>query len=240
MRTLVIGDIHGRYEALLEVLKKSKFDKEKDRLICLGDIVDGGYDTFKVVEELLTINNFTLVLGNHDHWFMEHISWGFCSELWIQQGGKNTVESYGGKVIGYNGIMDDANLDTSDLNIPVTHQDLFNKGKYFHKETINGKKMLFVHGGFNIEKPIEKQTAQYVMWDRDLFKVHALKGNIDGYDDIFVGHTATDTVIEGTMTPLTRNNVTLLDTGAGWIGKLTIMDVETREYWQSSIQVPAR
>jgi hypothetical protein len=26
-----------------------------------------------------------------------------------------------------------------------------------------------------------------------------------------------------------------MDTGAGWTGKLTIMDVQTKEYWQSEL-----
>lgn len=30
-----------------------------------------------------------------------------------------------------------------------------------------------------------------------------------------------------------RCNVWNIDTGAGWSGKLTIMDIDTKEYWQS-------
>ena len=40
-RTFTIGDLHGRVEALKEVLQKSNFDYEHDTLIVLGDIVDG-------------------------------------------------------------------------------------------------------------------------------------------------------------------------------------------------------
>jgi serine/threonine protein phosphatase 1 len=36
-----------------------------------------------------------------------------------------------------------------------------------------------------------------------------------------------------TLEPLHVCNVWDLDTGAGWSGKLTIMDIETKEYWQS-------
>jgi predicted phosphodiesterase len=43
MRRFVIGDIHGRVQALKEVLEKCSFDKKKDRLIVLGDVVDGDY-----------------------------------------------------------------------------------------------------------------------------------------------------------------------------------------------------
>ena len=39
MRRLVIGDIHGQFERMLEVLKLSSFDPEKDMLFPLGTSV---------------------------------------------------------------------------------------------------------------------------------------------------------------------------------------------------------
>lgn len=41
MRKFVIGDIHGGYKALIEVLVASSFNKEEDQLIVLGDVADG-------------------------------------------------------------------------------------------------------------------------------------------------------------------------------------------------------
>ena len=41
MRTFVMGDIHGAYNALLQCLKRSGFDYENDQLIQLGDVADG-------------------------------------------------------------------------------------------------------------------------------------------------------------------------------------------------------
>ncbi len=62
MRRFVLGDVHGRILALKEVLKKSKFDYKKDKLIILGDVVDGGYNTYMVIEELLKIKNKILTI----------------------------------------------------------------------------------------------------------------------------------------------------------------------------------
>ena len=74
-RTLVIGDIHGNLEALLGALKNANFDISKDRIICMGDYVDGWNDSFEVVRTLLEIKNNSkfenvFLLGNHDQWFM--------------------------------------------------------------------------------------------------------------------------------------------------------------------------
>ena len=32
---------------------------------------------------------------------------------------------------------------------------------------------------------------------------------------------------------MNRCNVWNLDTGGGWLGKLTIMDIDTKQFWQS-------
>lgn len=82
-KKFVIGDIHGRYNALKEVLKKSKFNCKKDKLIILGDIVDGGYNSYMVVGELLKIKNKVFIMGNHDEWFMNHIKTGWAGDIWL-------------------------------------------------------------------------------------------------------------------------------------------------------------
>ena len=40
MRRLVVGDIHGGYKALMQVLERANFD-QNDMLITLGDLCDG-------------------------------------------------------------------------------------------------------------------------------------------------------------------------------------------------------
>ena len=73
MRTFCVGDIHGNYKALEQVLERSNFDFKKDRLISLGDIYDGHSEGPECVELLMKVKNFIWVLGNHDEfvrrWF---------------------------------------------------------------------------------------------------------------------------------------------------------------------------
>jgi serine/threonine protein phosphatase 1 len=40
MKTFVIGDIHGGYRALIQVLDRAGFDYDNDTLISLGDVAD--------------------------------------------------------------------------------------------------------------------------------------------------------------------------------------------------------
>jgi serine/threonine protein phosphatase 1 len=51
------------------------------------------------------------------------------------------------------------------------------------------------------------------------------------YKHIFIGHTST--TFAGSYQPLTIDKLTNLDTGAGGGGYLSIMDVDTHEYFQS-------
>ena len=82
------------------------------------------------------------------------------------------------------------------------------------------------------------------MWDRRLVesaRQKSLQGRdikYAGYDNIFVGHTTTE-VFKKKGVPITEPlhmcNVWMIDTGAGWNGKLTIMDINTKKYWQSDL-----
>ena len=98
---------------------------------------------------------------------------------------------------------------------------------------------LFVHGGYNPSQPIEHQHIDTLTWDRKLFMNASQQHEYDAsykfgiYDEIFIGHTTTQSI--DSDLPLHMCNVWALDTGAGWTGKLTLMNVETHEYWQSDL-----
>ena len=116
MRRLVIGDIHGRVEALKQCLERSSFDFDNDKLIVIGDVCDGGYNTYEVIEELLKIKNLVFVRGNHDQWFINSFSGAYDNILWLDQGGNATIKSY----------------DTE--YIPLDHQKFFNNSIPYHEE----------------------------------------------------------------------------------------------------------
>ena len=97
MKTFVIGDIHGTHKALVQCLKRSGFDRARDRLIVLGDVCDGYPDVKQCFDELLKVKNLDLILGNHDFWAREWATRGIKEDVWLTQGGDNTVASYGEK-----------------------------------------------------------------------------------------------------------------------------------------------
>src|SRR5690606_34883114 len=64
-RTIVVGDIHGCIDELKELLNKISYNKNNDRLILLGDLIDRGPNSVGTVE-FARKNNIESVLGNHE------------------------------------------------------------------------------------------------------------------------------------------------------------------------------
>jgi len=273
MKRYVIGDIHGRHQELKKLLEKCNFSYDKDMLIVLGDVVDGGFYTNKVIDELMKIKNLVFVIGNHDQFFINYNFKGRLPPEWLNQGGANTLNSYGGRVIPGTFVNDvPVMVDVNGVKVPEKHIKFFSQGLYYF--TLDN--MIFVHGGFDPNRPITEQSIHTLTWDRDLIK-YADKNNIPKYNKVFIAHTTTqhivrdminyrcrdcghewhhkfefrdyvikcikcesDNVFEslGSTQPVKINNLYCLDTGAGWSGRLTIMDIDSEEFWQSKLQEP--
>lgn len=218
-RTLVIGDIHGRVKALRQVLSLAEANPKTDELVVLGDVADGDVTVRECFDELLKFNNLTLIRGNHDQWLLNWIESGVQPSIWFNQGGQHTLMSYGFKV----------------KNVPESHKNLLKNSRFFY---VNRDK-LFVHGGLTPGLPMEQQDSETLMWNRSIID-YASNQPIPHWKKVFIGHTTTQ-FIGGAVTittPLLLNNLVCLDTGAGWNGKLTLMDIDTFQFWQSDVQTP--
>lgn len=222
-RIFTLGDIHGELNKLKSCLEKVNFDYDNDVLIQLGDIVDRGPDSYGCVEELLKIKNLIAIQGNHDEVWFNYFANDQLNHLW-KEGGLQTYESY--KKAGKE---------------PMVHFDFFNSQlKYY----IDDERRYFVHGGFNRHHAIDEQpNATVYTWDRDLWMAalsyESMRNNKYSFKiygkpkEIFIGHTPT--TLWGSKIPLQAANIHNIDTGCGKgeEGLLTIMNVETKEFWQS-------
>jgi serine/threonine protein phosphatase 1 len=209
-RTFVIGDIHGAYRALRQCLEKSGFDHQ-DRLICLGDVSDGWPETKQCIDFLLEIDHLTYLLGNHDLWTYQWMLTGKSESMWLNQGGEATVKSY-------------------TEGVPSRHIEFFQKALPYYLE--NNK--LFVHAGIDPRQPLEEQDLDTFLWDRSLVHqaLELYKKNINtkltSFDEVFVGHTP---ILS--KQPLQSCDVWLMDTGAGWSGVLSMMNIDSKESFVS-------
>ena len=64
-RTIVVGDIHGCYDELMELMEKVDLG-EKDRVVSVGDLITKGPKNREVLELFMTDARFSTVIGNHD------------------------------------------------------------------------------------------------------------------------------------------------------------------------------
>jgi serine/threonine protein phosphatase 1 len=244
-RILCIGDLHGNYKGFKQVLERCNFNNDIDILISLGDVVDGHCDSFEVVEELLKIKNLIAIKGNHDDWFNMWIESGNNPSGWLQ-GQKATGDSYVRNLINKDLDLYDYSTGTKRVrlttaHLPQTHIEFFKNQLPYYIDNDNN---IFVHGGFNRYHPVEEQD-DILWWDRDLWsqalsygRITAVEGiqrprfkMVGDYKEVFIGHTSTQFWKEDV--PMNAANIWNLDTGGGLFGKVSIMDINTKEFWQS-------
>lgn len=99
MKTLILGDIHGQHEKLVKVLNHAGFDSAVDRLICLGDYIDYGPDTLKVLNyfcELKHQKRNVFLAGNHEMFIHAMVMYSKVEyiDTWLQNGGEATLKVY--------------------------------------------------------------------------------------------------------------------------------------------------
>ena len=228
-RTLIIGDIHGGLKALIQLLEKVEV-KENDRFIFLGDYIDGWSESAQVIDFLIDLaqkQECIFIRGNHDVWCHEWLKNGVVNDIWFLHGGKSTIESY-------------QNINSV---VKERHLDFFENMKdYFVDEHNN----LFIHAGFSsMHGPEKEHYASNFSWDRTLWEMaltmdrRIKKDSLSYpkrlllYNEIFIGHTPT--LHYNVDIPMQGCNVWNIDTGAGFYGKLTCLDIETKAFWQSDV-----
>lgn len=230
MRTLVIGDIHSGLKALKQVLEKAKVTPE-NKLIFLGDYVDGWSDAVPTIDFLLELDkthNCLFLKGNHDELCHDWLVTREDNLVWFKHGGKASMESY-----------KKASKDTI-----KKHLNFYEGLKVNYLDSDN---RLFVHAGFTHLKGIDfEYFTKSFYWDRTLWEL-ALAVNVNpelkkdhryypkrllNYKEIYIGHTPVTRM--NRTTPQKAANVWNIDTGAAFKGPLTILNVETKQFWQSN------
>lgn len=124
MRIFAIGDIHGRYDLLDNLLNilidYHHLNLTQDKIIFMGDYIDRGPDSLQVLEcikklQKLHPKNVVVLLGNHEQmmldWYDGKDKWG----LWLINGGRETLCSFMGIEAHLATIM---NMDYLEAKLP--------------------------------------------------------------------------------------------------------------------------
>jgi len=173
-----IGDVHGRLDLLKKIHRKilensKKYSSYEKHVIYLGDYVDRGKNSKRVIDEL--INNplknegfkITYLCGNHEYYMMKFMSNPYLADSWLYWGGEETLESYNVEVY---------NKEKSRIPLKLIQQKINEKVPESHKEFLRKLKMMeivgdyvFVHAGLRPHVPIQKQSSEDLLNIREDF-----------------------------------------------------------------------
>lgn len=181
MSKYVMSDLHGCYAEFIQMLKTINFSDE-DKLYILGDVIDRGPDSLKIIDYIVSKPNITLLLGNHEQLYIEWFETP-CVNDWFANGGDKTFEE----------------LVKSK---PLEYQyDLY---KYFKglPTIVVVDKFILVHAGLylpnnykdlSLEDILNAQFLDYNIWSRShVDNYYELSNNYK----IICGHTPVQNIVE--------------------------------------------
>jgi serine/threonine protein phosphatase 1 len=209
-RTKAIGDIHACDLALEAVLSAIKPTAE-DTILTIGDVVDRGPNSKRVIELLLDLSGrcrYVGLLGNHEEMMLKVVVERQSPEFWLRYGGVATLDSY--RFCG--------KLDV----VPPEHISLLQSfGRYYETPT-----HFFTHANYEENKPLEQQNEKFLRWKR--LDEHLPGPHLSGKTAV-LGHTADES---GEIFSL--KHLICIDTfchGGQW---LTALDVTGGKIWQAN------
>jgi len=203
--TYVIPDIHGHYDCLKSICKRILPLRDQDKIIFLGDYIDRGPDSAKVLDYIISLHDkyeerIIPLIGNHEwlllaglglvsHNWEKHLDSPFS--IWMREGGVKTIESY----------AKDTSLDLTDIItlkpdrikdiITESHIEFMLNNLYLFYED---SKYIFVHGGCDPTQTLDSSWMETFIWDRSLYQLaknFAASGRELPWDKTVVcGHSA--------------------------------------------------
>jgi len=224
-KIFAVGDIHGCYDKLAALLKQIPLNRDQDIIVFLGDYINRGPDSKKVIDALIelseTCTNTIFLKGNHEQMLLEYAATGDVETLRILRtlGIEATAESYGCRVRHLSGLA----------GLPERHRDFLHNLEFSY----TFGKYLFVHADANIEilnsQPIPEDlaNADYIsqtslLSSRRLIDEHE---RIEGYTVVF-GHTPF-------AVPLVTEDRICIDTGAVYGNVLTALELPAFRFYHT-------
>jgi serine/threonine protein phosphatase 1 len=203
-KTYAIADLHGRFD-LLEMALATIADHAEPpaTIVTLGDYVDRGPDSRKVIERLMGFDRqgwrLICLKGNH-----EEIMWQTCRGIvpdyawWLTNGGRATLISY----------RQNQADEPDGMAIPDEHLKWIERLPLMHVDAHR----IFVHAGVDPNVSLDEQDSDDVLW-----KI---------YDDRNEGGHGQRHVVHGhhhkAKGPILKQSRTNLDTFAWYTGRLVI------------------
>lgn len=198
-----VGDIHGCFNLLKRNMYRIDFDKEKDLLISVGDLIDRGDQNVECLD-LINERWFRAVRGNHEQMAIDAFFNGGDVNNWLYNGGNwFFLQNYEEEILSRACL---ARVEKLPFIIEVN---------------TDGKKTVIAHADYPSDeyefgKPVDEQ---YVIWSRERIGDENVR-EIKGADLFLFGHTPMIKGIEK------RANQEYIDTGAVFGYGLTMRKIK--------------
>lgn len=200
-RDFVLGDIHGAYDLVIEAMKNVQFDCKVDRIFSVGDLIDRGPQSARVIKFLQQLYVFA-IRGNHEANMLSLYSGGHVEEKVLSQAArflriewwlKETVETRNSILALIARLPVAMEIETCRGPVGLVHGDI-PKGMTWQKFLSK------VEAG-------DPKVLEVALEGRDRIRGNDTSG-VEGISRIFVGHTT----LKGG--PQRFGNVFAIDTGA--------------------------
>jgi serine/threonine protein phosphatase 1 len=232
-RDYIVGDLHGCYDELMEMLSFLEFDKTKDRMFSVGDMIDRGpksYECLKLLDEPW----FYAVMGNHEDFMFNSLATDkpiWVVKDWVRDWRKNGGDwAYTTEFLAIANPREVAKKYLTNLPLIITVGSGEERFNVFHAELHDGS---YPVSDETIDTWAFKTSYGYMrerlLWKRDIIKGAMMdwkSGDVQrGMSISYCGHTPL-------LRPLRRGAQVYIDTGAvfkksdGW---LTIADHKAKK-----------
>jgi serine/threonine protein phosphatase 1 len=214
-RDFVVGDIHGMFEALENLLSEIGFEPAYDRVFAVGDLIDRGPQSNRVLE-FLNQPWFYSIKGNHEIMLIESEYDRNMFRSWTTNNGGEWWLS----------IPPDAQTEIRDrlTQLPIVIEVSTSSGKIglVHADIPTG----MTWGNFVSGIQTDEELCNYVLWSRNRIRHYRITNSTDRVEDVdlvVLGHTPVEH-------PIHISNICYLDTGATYnrkgLGKLSVLEIQ--------------
>ena len=214
-RDFVVGDIHGSFKALEQLLQRINFNPDCDRVFSVGDLIDRGAESHRVIE-FLNYAWFHSIMANHERMLLDSEFNEQVLENWTRYNGgacwKQVPEHIRPRIRKVLANLPLAfEVSTAVGHIGIVHADI-PTGIPWHK--------------FIRLLDADPDMEEYALWSRNRYKHFKMLGRtvpVEGIDLVVFGHTPVSK-------PLHTANFYYIDTGASLLddkalGKLTLLQI---------------
>lgn len=210
-RVIVTSDIHGDYEGFIKLINEINFNNE-DCMIIVGDILEKGKDSLKLLRKIMKYKNIYLVLGNNDTLFSDWKSGEVIPQdmLWYMNSRRNSIFIEMAKELNCRFETENDILKLEQL-IFETYKDEI---KYLNDcpHIIDTKCATFVHAGINPDKSLSEQDIDDCLSMKEFANSHSYFDKL-----VIVGHWPASNycqnIINANCYHNEKNNIMSIDGG---------------------------